>query len=77
VPSTVRSRSWMVSRKCSPLDYANKTTGVEKHTVSLEDQTAVVEASDSLTYDAVLEKIKKTGKKINTGEADGVTMPVE
>jgi len=28
-------------------------------------------AEDSLDYDTVLEKIKKTGKKVNSGEADG------
>ena len=28
------------------------------------------------TKEEVLEKIKKTGKKVNSGEADGVSQPV-
>ena len=39
--------------------------------MSLETQTAEIVAEDSLDYDTVLEKIKKTGKKVNSGEADG------
>jgi len=31
----------------------------------------------SLSYDKVLETIKKTGKKVNTGEADGEVKSVE
>jgi copper chaperone len=50
---------------------ANCTAGVESYTVSLETQTAEVIAAESLDYDTVLEKIKKTGKKVKSGEADG------
>lgn len=31
---------------------------------------------DSVDYASVLEKIKKTGKKVNSGEADGVAQAV-
>jgi copper chaperone len=39
--------------------------------VSLETQTAEIIAEDSLDYSTVLEKIKKTGKTVKSGEADG------
>jgi copper chaperone len=45
--------------------------GVESYNVSLETQTAEITAADSLSYDTVLEKIKKTGKAVKSGEADG------
>ncbi|KAF2086158.1 hypothetical protein K490DRAFT_67078 [Saccharata proteae CBS 121410] len=53
-----------------------KLDGVKSHTVSLDSQTAEVVAADSLEYDTVLNTIKKTGKKVNSGEADGQTMAV-
>lgn len=43
------------------------TIGVKSHTVSLEDQTAIVEAEPSLAYETVLKTIKKTGKTVNAG----------
>jgi copper chaperone len=55
---------------------ANDTAGVESYNVSLESQTAEVVAAESLDYDTVLEKIKKTGKKVKSGEADGETREV-
>ena len=52
--------------------------GVQSFDVSLEKQTAeVVSKDDSLSYDAVLSTIKKTGKKVKSGEADGKEMPIE
>ena len=51
-------------------------TGVKDYTVSLDSQTADVTAEESLSYEAVLEKIKKTGKTVNSGEADGVAQAV-
>lgn len=45
--------------------------GVKSFDVSLENQTAQIVTEDSLDYDTVLEKIKKTGKTVNSGEADG------
>lgn len=50
-------------------------TGVESYEVSLENQTATVVTD--LPYETVLEKIYKTGKKINSATADGVAQPVE
>ncbi|EGU75424.1 hypothetical protein HZS61_017706 [Fusarium oxysporum f. sp. conglutinans] len=52
-----------------------KLDGVESYDVSLEDQTAKVVTA--LPYDTVLQKIAKTGKKVNSGKADGVEQSVE
>ncbi|KAJ4673306.1 Cytosolic copper metallochaperone [Exophiala dermatitidis] len=46
------------------------------YNVSLDTQTADVTTEDSVSYETVLEKIKKTGKAVNSGEADGVPMAV-
>ncbi|KAI1005524.1 hypothetical protein K3495_g2700 [Podosphaera aphanis] len=54
-----------------------KLEGVESFDVSLDSQTATVTASDSLSYDTVLATIKKTGKKVLSGEADGETKSVD
>jgi copper chaperone len=43
--------------------------------VSLENQSAKVVTG--LPYETVLEKIAKTGKKVNSGKADGVERSVE
>ncbi|KAL1967510.1 hypothetical protein VTN77DRAFT_3025 [Rasamsonia byssochlamydoides] len=53
-----------------------KLDGVKSYEVSLESQTATVVAEDSLSYDTVLATIKKTGKTVNSGEADGVPKEV-
>ncbi|MCJ1289780.1 Cytosolic copper metallochaperone [Xylographa carneopallida] len=53
-----------------------KLEGVKSYNVSLESQTADITAEPSLPYETVLEKIKKTGKKVNSGEKDGETMAV-
>lgn len=50
---------------------SDKHPGVESYNVSLENQTAEIVAADSLDYETVLEKIKKTGKTVKSGEADG------
>ncbi|SPJ78540.1 related to antioxidant protein and metal homeostasis factor [Fusarium torulosum] len=52
-----------------------KLDGVESYDVSLENQTAKVVTA--LPYDIVLQKIAKTGKKVNSGKADGVEQSVE
>jgi len=44
--------------------------------VSLDSQTATVKTEENLDYATVLEKIKKSGKKVNSGEADGVAQSV-
>jgi len=53
-----------------------KLDGVKDFSVSLDTQTADITTEDSLSYETVLEKIKKTGKQVNSGEADGVVMAV-
>ncbi|KAK3653141.1 Cytosolic copper metallochaperone [Elasticomyces elasticus] len=53
-----------------------KLEGVKSFDVSLDTQTANVVTEDSVDYTTVLEKIKKTGKKVNSGEADGVPQAV-
>ncbi|KAF1921941.1 heavy-metal-associated domain-containing protein [Ampelomyces quisqualis] len=53
-----------------------KLEGVESYKVSLETQTAEVVTAESLDYETVLEKIKKTGKKVKSGEADGLERDV-
>jgi len=50
--------------------------GVKEYNVSLETQTADITTEDTLSYETVLEKIKETGKTVNSGEADGVAQPV-
>jgi copper chaperone len=51
--------------------------GVKSYEVSLENQSAIVVAEPSLSYEKVLQTIVKTGKKVNKGEADGVAQSVE
>ncbi|OGM43747.1 metal homeostasis factor ATX1 [Aspergillus bombycis] len=53
-----------------------KLEGVKSFDVSLNSQTATVVTEPSLSYDIVLATIKKTGKTVNAGEADGQTMAV-
>ncbi|KAK5702218.1 Cytosolic copper metallochaperone [Elasticomyces elasticus] len=53
-----------------------KLEGVKSFDVSLDTQTANIVTEDSVDYSTVLEKIKKTGKKVNSGEADGVPQAV-
>ena len=43
----------------------------------MENQTADVVASEDLEYDTVLATIKKTGKTVKSGEADGEEKPVD
>lgn len=50
--------------------------GVKEYDVSLESQTATIKTEESLDYTTVLEKIKKTGKAVTGGEADGVAQSV-
>ncbi|KAJ5131719.1 heavy metal ion transporter [Penicillium atrosanguineum] len=50
--------------------------GVKSFDVNLESQTALVNAESTVPYDTVLATIKKTGKQVNSGEADGQTMSV-
>ncbi|QSZ32039.1 hypothetical protein DSL72_001608 [Monilinia vaccinii-corymbosi] len=54
-----------------------KLDGVKAYEVDLKGQSATVIAKPELDYDTVLRKIVKTGKKVNTGEADGAEKSVE
>ncbi|KAJ5549760.1 hypothetical protein N7535_002298 [Penicillium sp. DV-2018c] len=54
----------------------NKLQGVKSFDVSLETQTATVTTESDLSYDTVLATIKKTGKTVTSGEADGETKDV-
>jgi copper chaperone len=53
------------------------TTGVKSYEVSLENQTATVQAGPDLPFETVLQKIAKTGKKVNSAQVDGVDHSVE
>ncbi|KAJ9195381.1 hypothetical protein DTO271D3_1022 [Paecilomyces variotii] len=48
-----------------------KLDGVKSFDVSLENQSATVVTEPTVSYDTVLASIKKTGKTVNSGEADG------
>ncbi|KAJ5466870.1 hypothetical protein N7475_004622 [Penicillium sp. IBT 31633x] len=48
-----------------------KLEGVKSFEVSLDTQTANVTTDPTLSYDTVLATIKKTGKTVTSGEADG------
>jgi copper chaperone len=50
--------------------------GVKNFDVNLESQTANVTTEPALSYDTVLATIKKTGKAVTGGEADGQIMSV-
>lgn len=54
---------------------ANGTPGVKSYDVSLDTQTATVVTE--LPYEKVLQTIKKTGKKVNSGEVDGESKSIE
>lgn len=54
----------------------NNNAGVKSFDVNLESQTALVTTESTVPYDTVLATIKKTGKQVNSGEADGQTMSV-
>ncbi|CAK7229346.1 Cytosolic copper metallochaperone [Sporothrix bragantina] len=51
--------------------------GVKSYEVSLESQSATVVAEPTLSYETVLRTISKTGKKVNSGEADGESRSIE
>ncbi|PLB44062.1 putative heavy metal ion transporter [Aspergillus steynii IBT 23096] len=53
-----------------------KLEGVKSFDVSLDSQSALVTTEPSLSYETVLVTIKKTGKAVTGGEADGQAMSV-
>jgi len=71
-----------VSMSCSGCSGAvdrvlKRLDGIKSYEVSLESQSATIVAEPSLSYEKVLSTIAKTGKKVNTGEVDGVSQSVE
>ncbi|KAI5927928.1 hypothetical protein F4810DRAFT_705825 [Camillea tinctor] len=54
-----------------------KLEGVKSYDVSLDKQEALIVAEPGLDYETVLRTIKKTGKKVNSGEADGENKSIE
>ncbi|KAH2456978.1 hypothetical protein KXV83_008669 [Aspergillus fumigatus] len=50
--------------------------GVKSFDVNLDSQTALVTTEPTVSYETVLATIKKTGKTVNSGEADGKPMDV-
>lgn len=61
---------------CIVEDCTLTEAGVKSYDVSLDTQTADVVTEPSVSYDIVLEKIKKTGKKVNEGWSDGAQQAV-
>ncbi|RMJ28213.1 copper chaperone [Aspergillus sp. HF37] len=53
-----------------------KLDGVKSFDVNLDSQTAAVATEAAVPYETVLATIKKTGKTVNSGEADGQAMGV-
>ncbi|KAK3387511.1 hypothetical protein B0H63DRAFT_470201 [Podospora didyma] len=81
-PAAEHTYKFNVSMSCGGCSGAvdrvlKKLNGVKSYEVSLESQTATVVAEADLPYEKVLKTIAKTGKKVNTGEADGVEQSVE
>lgn len=50
--------------------------GVKSYDVDLEAQSAKVVADPKLDYETVLNTIKKTGKTVKSGEADGAAQAI-
>ena len=57
-------------------NHVRNTAGVKSYDISLESQSADVVTDDSVPYSTLLEKIKKTGKKVNSAEVDGQSVDV-
>ncbi|KAJ5689760.1 heavy metal ion transporter [Penicillium macrosclerotiorum] len=53
-----------------------RLNGVKTYDVNLETQMAIVQTEPTVEYDTVLDAIKKTGKTVNSGEADGAVKEV-
>ncbi|KAL8627517.1 hypothetical protein Q9189_006781 [Teloschistes chrysophthalmus] len=54
-----------------------KMDGIENYEISLENQCADVWTGESVGFEAVLEKIKKTGKTVTGAWRDGVVVEVK
>jgi copper chaperone len=73
----VSSSFWGLESPCAKEALLIGGKGVKSYDVSLDTQTATVHTEPSLDYETVLKTIKKTGKKVNSGEADGEPKSVE
>ncbi|KAI5288582.1 Cytosolic copper metallochaperone [Ascosphaera acerosa] len=68
-----------VSMSCSGCSNAiervlKRLEGVKSFDVNLENQSvSLITAGDSPSFETVLATIRKTGKTVNSAEADGVT----
>lgn len=51
-------------------------TGVKNLSIGLKEQTVVVDAESSLSYEMVLGAIKAKGKNVRSGEVDGVAQSI-
>jgi len=57
-------------------NWANETPGVKSYNVSLEEKLVEVTTDDSVDYKTVLERVKKSGKEVTKGNADGQPMSI-
>jgi len=61
----------------SRLTALGSNAGVKAYDVSLASQTAEIVTDDSVPYLTLLEKIKKTGKRVNSAQGDGQLLAVQ
>lgn len=61
----------------SRLTALGSNAGVKSYDVSLASQTAEIVTDDSVPYLTLLEKIKKTGKRVNSALEDGQSLAVQ
>ena len=64
------------TRRLSNKSLCVRPPGIQSYTVNLEKQTADVVADQAVAYADVLAVIKKTGKTVTAGAADGMEMSV-
>lgn len=69
--SAVQCTSLLLFLTRAIVNQSSLLPGVKTFDVNLESQTAKITTEPSLSYDTVLATIKKTGKAVNSGEADG------
>ncbi|KAK9236947.1 hypothetical protein V1525DRAFT_405468 [Lipomyces kononenkoae] len=68
-----REYQFNVAMSCSGCSNAvnrvlTKLDGVNDIKITLEDQKVVVKTKDNVSYDTVLNQIKKSGKEVRSGE---------
>jgi len=75
LPAPLRQLPFIGHSRVYKIESNTYTAGVKSYEVSLESQTATV--ITELPYETVLQTIKKTGKKVNSGEEDGEEKPID